>query len=73
MKRNSLLRIKPGTQTEIDHKLVGCAVTDARMKRSVPQKKLAKILGVSASFLSDLERGNRLWTEDRIHAVEEAL
>lgn len=73
MKKNSLLKLVPGTLTEIDHSATATAVRAARVQRAVSQYSLSEALGISASYLSDLEKGKRNWSEKLVNAVEEAL
>ncbi len=49
--------------TEINHQLAGDRVRQVRKKAGISLRKLATEMGVSAPFLSDLERGRRNWSE----------
>lgn len=44
-----------------------------RRKRGASLRFVAKSLGLSAPYISDLERGNRAFTEDMITRYKEAL
>lgn len=55
------------TQTVINHKECGMIVRRARAKANLSLLDLADELSVSSPFLSDLERGNRNWSEGRFH------
>ena len=49
----------------LDHISCGRQIRRARRKKSMPQKLLAKKLGIAPSSLNDLEKANRKWTEER--------
>jgi len=46
-----------------ENKRNGQFARDARIKLGVSLRSFAKGMGISAVFLSDLERGNRNWTD----------
>lgn len=46
----------------IDHKATGEAVREFREQHKVSLREVARRLGISPAFLSDLERGRRNWT-----------
>lgn len=52
---------------------VGERIKDARQKQGLPVKQLAKKLGVSESFISDVESGKKIIKEDLIKKVEKVL
>lgn len=52
---------------------VGVKIQDARNKKGIALKQLAKKLGVSESFLSDIENGRKILNEDYIRRIEKAL
>lgn len=63
-----------GTGYILDHVAVGDYYR--RMREKIAHKSLreiAKRMDVSAPFLSDLERGRRNWTEERIEQYRKAL
>lgn len=43
---------------DIDYKLIGERIKEARLKKNLTQEKLAEKLGISTAFLSRLERGS---------------
>lgn len=50
---------------EIDHVRLGIKMSLLRKNAGMSQKRLGEILGVSASYLGDLEHGRRNWTAQR--------
>ena len=59
------LPLMPNSQTLINHKECGAIVRRERSKIGMSLLDLADKINVSSPFLSDLERGNRNWTEAR--------
>lgn len=57
----------------IDHRATGAAVRRKRKLVGLSLRELARQIKVSAPFLSDLERGNRNWNEERLAQVEKVL
>ena len=47
---------------EIDHVKTGIAARKEREVSGVSLRSVARIMGISAMYLSDLERGRRPWT-----------
>jgi DNA-binding transcriptional regulator YiaG len=45
----------------------------ARQKAGLSVREVARRMGVSAPFLSDMERGNRHWTTKQTQAWKEAI
>ena len=54
-------------------KNVGAAVRELRKVRKLKQVELAKRMGMSQGHVSDLERGDKTWTEVTIRAAAAAL
>lgn len=52
---------------------VGVRIQEARNKKGIALKQLAKKLGVSEGFLSDVENGRKILNEDYIKRVEKVL
>lgn len=52
---------------------VGKQIQDARMRTGVSAKQLAKKLGVSESFINEVESGKKIINEDLIRRVEKTL
>lgn len=44
-----------------------------RKLKGFTQEKLAKAVGMSVSVLGEIERGNRMPPENRLHSIAEAL
>lgn len=59
--------------TVIDCDRCSQIIRDARKKKDMSLRKLATAMEISAAFLSDLERGNRRWTEIRFNQALECL
>lgn len=57
----------------IDHTEAGRIIRALRTKAGVSVRGLAKRLGCTASFISDLERGRRNWTEERFAKAVKSL
>lgn len=51
----------------VNHVATGTQIREARMARGISLRQMAIRMGISAVFLSDLERGRRNWTEKRIN------
>lgn len=62
-----------GTGKTLDNHAVGCELRRLRLKAGVRLRGIAAQLGFSPAFISDLERGNRTWNEDKIKAYKKAL
>lgn len=52
---------------------VGVRIQEARSKSGIPLKQLAKKLGVSETFLSDVENGRKILKEEHIRKIEKLL
>lgn len=48
----------------IDHKVTGALMREARIRSGISLREMARRLGYSAPFVSDLELGRRNWTEE---------
>jgi len=57
----------------IDHKATGEAMRKHRTDADLSIRQVAKVYGVSAPYISDLENGNRNWTEERAAQYMEAI
>lgn len=55
-----------GTGKELDPTGVGLEMRTARIKANVSLRDMAKRMGMSPPYLSDLELGRRDWTEEKI-------
>ena len=49
----------------VDHEATGAKFRKLRESYDWPLNRFAEVAGMSASFLSDLERGRRNWTQER--------
>lgn len=59
--------------TTIDHCATGAMVRHQRKARSISGKRVADIMGIPRSLLSDLEAGRRNWTQDRLDSYAAAI
>ena len=62
-----------GSGTEIDHSAVGFTLRTLRLKKEIGLREMARGMGVSAPFLSDMELGKRNWTQERIDQFNEVI
>lgn len=60
-----------GTGTEMDHAAIGKRCRDIRVGNKISLRELARQLGYSAAYLSDLEKGKRNWRRELIEKYEE--
>jgi transcriptional regulator with XRE-family HTH domain len=59
--------------TIIDHKATGLSFRKERTQKRISLREMARRLKISAPYLSDLERGNRNWSEELAGKYLEAL
>lgn len=64
MSKPSPCRCCRGSGVEKNHKTLGQSMRNSRIKAGLSMRKMAKKIGISFSFLAQLEKGNRHWTED---------
>lgn len=62
-----------GTGEEPDQSATGARIREMRVTKGMQAKTLANLLGLSASFYSDLELGKRAWSSARIRECERIL
>lgn len=58
---------------EVDHAEAGMLIRRLRRKHKMSLRTLAKRLGFSAPFVSDLERGRRNWTSETFNNAARAI
>ena len=60
----TVLHLSPPTITSetVDHQAAGAAVRQQRIARGISLRAFARVMEISPSYLSDLERGRRNWT-----------
>ena len=73
MKTPSWLVTKDIIETVIDDEITGQNARNNRIHNKISLRKLAKQLGISAAYLSDLELGRRHWTASLAEKVETAI
>ncbi len=61
------------TLTVVDHDACGIRARWERRQKSISLREVARRMGISAMFLSDLERGNRGWTTALVRKFNKAL
>jgi transcriptional regulator with XRE-family HTH domain len=52
---------------------LGADLRKRRKERGFSLKEVAERMGISMPYLSDLERGNRRWSDDLIQVFENAI
>lgn len=57
----------------IDHAATGAAMREKRMAAGLSLREMGERLHLSSMFLSDLERGQRNWTAERVQQFTDAL
>lgn len=62
-----------GTVPLINHDATGAAVRLHRRNKGITMKESAKRMGISMSYLCDLEMGRRHWTEALVRRYQEAV
>lgn len=67
------LPTKTRTVEEINHIEAGRRIRNLRYKAGMSLRRLAKEMGLSAPFISDLELGRRNWTRKHFAAALEIL
>jgi predicted transcriptional regulator len=58
---------------EIDHRKTGQEARRSREAVQVSLRKMATKMGISASYLSELENGKRNWRENLVEQFRDAL
>jgi transcriptional regulator with XRE-family HTH domain len=59
--------------SKIDSQKTGQLAREMREKKKISLRKVARRMGVSAAFLSDLELGRRSWNEENAGKFTRAL
>lgn len=62
-----------GRGVVVDPRKFGAMMREARAAKGISMRAMAKRIGISPAFLSDMELGNRPWPETRWKDFEEAL
>lgn len=57
----------------VDHEATGEAMRNRRKKRKLSLRQVAERAGISLSYLSALETGNRPWTQYLCDKIDDAL
>lgn len=60
-----------GTGKIVDQRELGLEMKSLREKSGISLRQLAERLKISAPYLSDMERGNRNFSQDRVEQVKE--
>lgn len=61
------------TRAEWDHKSVGSSMREERERRGWSIREMARRMGCSAPYVSDLEKGRRTWTPNTLDWYQSAL
>lgn len=62
-----------GSGLVLDPKIAGEYHRAMRKRKGKSLREVAKLMKVSAPFVSDLENGRRNWSDDRIEAYRKAV
>lgn len=62
-----------GSGQEIDHRALGNGMRLERNRLRLGLRAVAEVMGKSAQYVCDLERGYRAWNADLIKAYKKAL
>ena len=62
-----------GTGRLPDDRVMGAQMRERRQRAGLSLRALAKRLGLTASYLSDLERGRRHWSAKNVKRYADAL
>ena len=64
-----MIRMQYKTVTVIDNSAIGVRVRNTRRESGMNLKQLAKLMNIHFTHLSELERGNRSWSQAKIDRV----
>lgn len=67
------LLVTKGTRPIIDHVETGMKIRMHRYSKGVTMEEAARRMGISDSYLCDLELGRRHWSEELVHRYQEAV
>jgi transcriptional regulator with XRE-family HTH domain len=67
------MKLQTGSAKHVDHIATGLTARAARMKSGRTLTFVARRLGFSVVYLSDLELGKRSWSENLLRKYEKAL
>lgn len=62
-----------GTGEELNHAQIGAGVRTQRLAAGVSLRKLARVIGLSHSYLCQLEQGKRQWRSGLIKSYERKI
>jgi len=62
-----------GTGKELDHARVGSELRAYRAVRNLTMARVAKRMGLSESYVSELERGKRNWNDALVERYRKAV
>jgi transcriptional regulator with XRE-family HTH domain len=68
-----IAKVKTVRRIEFQHGETGAAARKVRKRKKVALRSMAKKMGISAAYLSDLERGRRNWNVDLVNRFERGL
>lgn len=73
MTKTKSCRCCHGTGEELNHKAIGAEMRKLRKSRGLIQKWVADKMGLLKSNLCALEKGQRNWNPELIHAYKKAV
>lgn len=62
-----------GTGKQLDQKDVGSKMRRMRFNARISLRSMSRLMGFSASYLSDLELGKRNWTSERMEQYRSVI
>lgn len=62
-----------GTGKVTDHAKLGARLQRQRNRAGLTLREVAKAMGISVSYLSDLEHGRKLWTITKVEFYRQAI
>jgi predicted transcriptional regulator len=62
-----------GSGKQISHRALGLEMREKRIKKGITLREMAELIGVSAPYVSDLERGNRSWPKHILKSFQQNL
>ena len=62
-----------GSGKEYDDKAVGAELRSARKRAGIKLSEMAEAMNIGSPYLSDLERGFKRWSDDKIKIYKSVL
>lgn len=61
-----------GSGEVIDQRSLGAELRELRERKRLSLRSVAEVMHISAPYLSDMEKGNRAWSPERIEQFKTA-